>query len=29
MASVLPLRTPSMRDRVSAEEWDMRVDLAA
>ena len=29
MASVLPLRTPSMRDRVSAAEWDMRVDLAA
>ena len=29
MASVLPLRTPSMRDRVGAEEWDMRVDLAA
>ena len=29
MASVLPLRTISMRDRVSAAEWDMRVDLAA
>src|SRR5512134_1081480 len=29
MASVLPLRTPSMRDRVSPAEWDMRVDLAA
>jgi hypothetical protein len=29
MASVLPLRTPSMRDRVSTEEWGMRVDLAA
>ncbi len=29
MASVLPLRTSSMRDRVSAAEWDVRVDLAA
>lgn len=29
MASVLPLRTPSMRDRVSPDEWDLRVNLAA
>ena len=29
MASILPLRTISMRDRVNAAEWDMRVDLAA
>jgi ribulose-5-phosphate 4-epimerase/fuculose-1-phosphate aldolase len=29
MASILPLRTPSLRDRVSAVEWDVRVDLAA
>jgi ribulose-5-phosphate 4-epimerase/fuculose-1-phosphate aldolase len=29
MASILPLRTPSLRDRVSAAEWDVRVDLAA
>ena len=29
MASVLPLRTKSLREQVSAEEWDMRVDLAA
>lgn len=29
MASVLPLRTQSMRDRVSAAEWEVRVNLAA
>ncbi len=29
MASILPLRTPSLHDRVSAAEWDVRVDLAA
>ena len=29
MASILPLRTPSLRDRVSTAEWDVRVDLAA
>jgi ribulose-5-phosphate 4-epimerase/fuculose-1-phosphate aldolase len=29
MASILPLRTPSLRDRVSAAEWDVRIDLAA
>jgi ribulose-5-phosphate 4-epimerase/fuculose-1-phosphate aldolase len=29
MASVLPLRTKSLRDRVSVEEWNLRVDLAA
>ncbi len=28
-SNVLPLRARSMRDRVSAEEWAMRVDLAA
>ena len=29
MASVLPLRTKSLREQVSAEEWQTRVDLAA
>jgi len=29
MARVLPLKVGSLRDRVSAEEWDARVDLAA
>ena len=29
MASVLPLRTKSLREQVSAEEWETRVDLAA
>jgi ribulose-5-phosphate 4-epimerase/fuculose-1-phosphate aldolase len=29
MASIHPLRTASLRDRVSAAEWDVRVDLAA
>ena len=29
MASVLPLRTRSLREQVSAEEWETRVDLAA
>jgi ribulose-5-phosphate 4-epimerase/fuculose-1-phosphate aldolase len=29
MASIIPLRTPSLRDRVSPAEWDVRVDLAA
>ena len=29
MASILPLRAASMRERVSAVEWDLRVDLAA
>jgi ribulose-5-phosphate 4-epimerase/fuculose-1-phosphate aldolase len=29
MASIYPLRTASLRDRVSAAEWDVRVDLAA
>lgn len=29
MARVMPLRLPCLRDRVSPEEWDLRVDLAA
>jgi ribulose-5-phosphate 4-epimerase/fuculose-1-phosphate aldolase len=29
MASVLPVRARSLRDRVSPQEWDVRVDLAA
>jgi ribulose-5-phosphate 4-epimerase/fuculose-1-phosphate aldolase len=29
MARVVPLKDRSMRERVSAEEWDTRVDLAA
>jgi ribulose-5-phosphate 4-epimerase/fuculose-1-phosphate aldolase len=29
MARVVPLKNRSMRERVSAEEWDTRVDLAA
>jgi len=29
MAHVLPLKGRSLRERVSAEEWDTRVDLAA
>jgi ribulose-5-phosphate 4-epimerase/fuculose-1-phosphate aldolase len=29
MANVLPLQVRSLRERVSAEEWDTRVDLAA
>jgi len=29
MASVLPLQMRSMRERVSPEEWDLRVNLAA
>ena len=29
MASIHPFKVPSMRARVSAEEWDTRVDLAA
>jgi len=29
MASVLPLTSRSMRERVSAQEWDTRVNLAA
>jgi ribulose-5-phosphate 4-epimerase/fuculose-1-phosphate aldolase len=29
MASILPLRPASMRERVSAAEWDLRIDLAA
>jgi len=29
MADVLPLKTRSMREQVSAEEWQTRVDLAA
>ena len=29
MARVVPLKSPSLRERVSAEEWDTRVDLAA
>lgn len=29
MANVLPLKVRSLRERVSADEWDTRVDLAA
>lgn len=29
MASILPLRPQAMRDRVSPDEWDLRVNLAA
>jgi ribulose-5-phosphate 4-epimerase/fuculose-1-phosphate aldolase len=29
MAHVLPIKKPSLRERVSAEEWNTRVDLAA
>ena len=29
MARVLPLKTRSLREIVSAEEWETRVDLAA
>jgi ribulose-5-phosphate 4-epimerase/fuculose-1-phosphate aldolase len=29
MARVVPLKSPSLRERVSPEEWDTRVDLAA
>jgi hypothetical protein len=29
MASILPVRTRSLRDRVSEQEWNARVDLAA
>ena len=29
MARVMPLRLNSIRDRVGAEEWELRVDLAA
>jgi ribulose-5-phosphate 4-epimerase/fuculose-1-phosphate aldolase len=29
MASILPVRTRSLRDRVSEQEWNTRVDLAA
>ena len=29
MASIVPFRTQSMRDRVSPDEWDLRVNLAA
>src|SRR6187455_406483 len=28
-SNVIELATPSVRDRVSAEEWDTRVNLAA
>ncbi|MFZ0848532.1 MAG: class II aldolase, partial [Hyphomicrobiaceae bacterium] len=29
MAGVLPLKTRSLREIVSAEEWQTRIDLAA